>query len=154
MRPPALPTHHLDHLFGFRLAVAEGASRRLFQQHVGSPYDLRPVEFALLMLLLDSEQASPKQLAQAVQAKAPQVTVMLDRLSERRLVERRRSTTDGRAVQVTLTDEGRAFAQRAHASSKEIEAPLHQRLSAGERAMLRELLDKLARPGAAAKAAG
>jgi DNA-binding MarR family transcriptional regulator len=145
-RPAAerLDTGSVHHLLGYLVAMAAVQTRRAFQETLGTPYDLRTVEFTLLMLLLGNGSASPKQLARTLDMPAPNVTVLVDKLAARGLVERRRSSTDGRALQVLLTPAGLALARRAHATSQTSEEQLLQRLTAGERAMLRELLLKLA----------
>ncbi|MDP1532283.1 MAG: MarR family transcriptional regulator, partial [Rubrivivax sp.] len=95
----------------------------------------------------------PKQISQTLQMPPPNVSVLLDRLAERGLVQRQRSPTDGRAWQITLTAAGSELAQRAHAISLTMESGLLAALSPGERALLQELLAKLGR-GAADEAAG
>ena len=139
-----LDTGSVHHLMGYLVAMAAVQTRRAFQETLGAPYDLRTVEFTLLMLLLGNGSASPKQLARTLDMPAPNVTVLVDKLAARGLVERRRSSTDGRALQVLLTPDGLKLARRAHATSQTSEEQLLQRLTAGERAMLRELLVKLA----------
>lgn len=141
----ALDTGHVSHLMGYLVAMAAVHTRRAFQQSLGAPFDLRTVEFTLLMLLLKNGSASPKQLARTLDMPAPNVTALVDKLVARGLVERRRSSTDGRGLQVLLTAPGLALAQQAHATSQHSEAELLQRLSPAEQAMLRELLLKLAR---------
>lgn len=143
-RSRRLDTTALDHLYGFRLALAEAATRRVFDEQIGQPLGLRPVEFSLLALLLTHDDATPKQLAEALRMKSPQMTVLLDRLGGRDLLERRKSATDGRSQRVLLTAAGRRLITRALAVSQTMEAPLVQALSTGERAMLHELLAKLA----------
>jgi DNA-binding MarR family transcriptional regulator len=133
----------VDHLFGFQLAIAAARARQVYQAHVGAPFDLRTVEFTVLMLLRTNRGTSPKRIAQTLNMPAPNVTVLLDRLAARKLVERRRSRVDGRALEVLLTADGEALAKRAHAASLAIEEPLLRRLSPGERVLLRELLQKL-----------
>ena len=66
------------HLLGFRLALAEVGTRRVFQRHIGTPFQLRPVEFTLLMLLRANPAATPKRLAQALRLSPPNVTVLVD----------------------------------------------------------------------------
>lgn len=135
----------LGHLVGYRLARADVPARRAFMRHVGTPLKLRPVEFTLLVLLLANDSASAKQLAQALDVPPPQVTQLVDRLVERGLVVRERSARDGRAIDITLTVAGRELARRAHRVSQTMEAAVLQPLSPAERAMLFELLGKLAR---------
>jgi DNA-binding MarR family transcriptional regulator len=134
----------LHHLIGFLLAMGTVSTRRAFQQHIGTPFGLRPVEFTLLMLLQSNGMLAPKQLARALSLPPPNVTVLLDRLVGRGLVERRRSPHDGRAIQVLLTPEGVDLARRVQQISLTMEDSLLQPLTPGERAMLRELLLKLA----------
>ncbi len=138
----------VQHLVGFLLAIATVQTRQVFQRHIGAPFELRPVEFTLLVLLLNNHGAAPKQLARALNVPAPNLTVLLDRLVARGLVERRRSSTDRRALQVLLTAAGEALARRAHGVSLTMEDSLLRALSTGEQAMLRELLLKLARGAA------
>jgi DNA-binding MarR family transcriptional regulator len=134
----------VQHLLGFRLALAEVGSRRVFQRHVGTPFQLRPVEFTLLMLLRANPAATPKRLAQALRLSPPNVTVLVDRLAGRGLVQRQRSPDDGRATILQLTDAGAGLAQRAFRASRNMEEGLLQALTPGERALLGELLQKLA----------
>lgn len=149
----ATPTDALDqsamqHLIGYRLTLAEVASRRVFQRHIGVPLELRPVEFTILMLLLSNGRATPKQLAATLGVSPPNVTVLVDRLEERALLRRQRSDTDGRAQHLLLTDKGTTLARRAQQVSQGMEAGLLAALSAAERAMLAELLHKLVGGGA------
>jgi DNA-binding MarR family transcriptional regulator len=137
-----LDTSAVDNLFGFQLALAAAQTRKVFQRHVGEPFELRTVEFTLLMVLLRNVRVSPKQLARTLAMTAPAITVLIDKMAARGLVERRRSSTDGRALEVLLTTEGEALARNAHARSLAMEDGLMQRLSPGERVMLRELLVK------------
>ena len=140
----ALDLGAMQQLMGYRLTLAEVASRRVFQHHIGAPLQLRPVEFTILALLHTNAQAISKQLALALAMPPPNVTVLVDRLVERGLVQRLRSATDGRATNLQLTDKGSDLAKRALRVSQGMEAGLLSALSAAERAMLGELLHKLA----------
>lgn len=138
----------MQHLTGFLIAMVDAPARRVYQRYIGKPYELREVEFTLLVLLQANHGAAPKQLAQALNLPAPNVTVLLDKMVERGLVERRRSPSDGRALEVHLTDKGQTLALRVHEVSLTMEDSLLQPLSPAERAMLRELLIKLGRAAA------
>lgn len=145
--PEALDMSGVAHLLGFRLALAEVGTRRVFQSHIGRPFELRPVEFTLLMLLHANPSATPKRLAQALRLSPPNVTVLVDRLAARGLVQRQRCPDDGRATIVQLTARGAELAGRAHHASRTMEDGLLLAMSPGERAMLGELLQKLASAG-------
>ena len=154
IRPAAAPRRTtldqtgMQHLIGYRLTLAELASRRVFQQHIGTPLELRPVEFTVLVLLLGNGSATSKQLAQTLGLSPPNVTVLVDRLVERGLLQRRRSDSDGRAMDLLLTAKGTELARRAQRVSQTMETGLLAPLSAAERAMLGELLHKLTLSGA------
>ena len=135
----------MQHLLGFLLAMADVGTRRVFERHVGHAFDLREVEFTLLVLLRANHGAAPKQLALALNIPAPKLTLLLDKLMARGLLQRRRSPTDGRARQLHLTPKGEQLTQRAHEVSQHMEDGLLQALSPAERAMLRELLLKVGR---------
>lgn len=143
--PGGLNHAGLQHLLGYLLAQAEIPARALFFQHVGEPLKLRPVEFSILMLLAFNPGATPKKLSQALAVSAPNLTVLLDRMAEKGWLERQRSESDRRAQHVHLTRAGRELAHQAHQVSLTMEHDLLSQFSEGERAMLRELLGKLAR---------
>ncbi len=146
----ALDVSHAEHLFGYLLALATVQTQRVFSDHIGEPYELKPVEFTLLVVLLANPGAAPKQLARALRMPASNLTVLVDRLVARGFVQRQRSATDGRALELLLTAEGERLAQRVRAISRTMESDLLQRFSHGERTLLRELLVRLGRPKPAA----
>lgn len=143
----ALDESAMQHLIGYRLTLAEVASRRVFHRHIGTPFKLRPVEFTILVLLLSNAHATPKQLALTLGVPPPNVTVLIDRLQERGLLQRQRSAADGRGMNLCLTDKGSELARQVQRLSLDMESGLLAALSAAERAMLGELLGKLAQDG-------
>lgn len=145
------PTAHgldqssLAHVLGYHLAQADVPVKKIFFKHIGQPLQLRPVEFTILMLIANNENVTQKQLSQALAVSAPNITILLDRLAERELVTRVRSETDRRSQHVLLTRKGAALARKAHEVSLTMEQEALKHLSDAERAMLIELLQKVAR---------
>jgi len=135
------------HLLGYRLAQASVRMRTVFNQHVGEPLNLRTVEFSLLMLLLANDEVTPSQISRTLAMSAPNLTQLLDRLAERGLVARERSPHDRRAQHIHLTRTGRVLAKKAHEVSLGMEQETLRHLSDAERAMLLELLQRVARAG-------
>jgi DNA-binding MarR family transcriptional regulator len=135
----------LQHLLGYQLAQADIPARALFFKQIGDPLKLRPVEFSILMLVAFNPGATPKRLSQALAVSAPNLTVLLDRMADKGWIERQRSEADRRAQHIHLTADGRKLARKAHGISLTMEQELLRHLSEGERAMLRELLAKVAR---------
>ena len=131
----------------YHIALAAAATNRQFAHHIGEPLALRPVEYSLLMLLSAHGALAPKQLARALALAPPSLTMLLDRLGERGLIERARNQADRRSRQVSLTRQGHALARSAEQRTPALNATIDGVLSAGARLLLLELLRKVAQHG-------
>jgi DNA-binding MarR family transcriptional regulator len=139
----------LDHgkmmrLLGYNLAQASIPSNKVFQKHIGAEFKLTRVEFTTLMLLSTNVEVTSKKLTQGLGLSAPNLTVVLERLEKRGLIERRRSDSDGRVQFIELTKTGAALVKKAEARAEQMEHELLKHLTAAETAMLFELLKKVA----------
>ena len=143
-----LDQSRLTHLVGYASTRASITMRRVFVRHLG-PLDLKIVEFSILMLVAANPQINQKRLGAALDISAPNMAVTLDRMVERGWVERVRSTQDRRAQQIHLTDQGAELVQRAEKIASTMENATLKVLSPAERALLIELLMKVAggKPG-------
>lgn len=130
-------------VLGYRLALASVATLQSFTEAVGKPHDLRTVEYCVLYLIAQNPGVSPGRLASALALTKPNVTLWLDRLEARELIERSPSPTDGRAFALFATSAGARLASKATADLLSAEEKQFDRLSTAERAMLVELLHKL-----------
>ena len=135
----------LGHVLGYQLARASIHTRAAFQRAIGEPLRLRPVEFTILQLLRHNRRSTQKQLARALAITAPGMTVLLDRLESRGLIRRERNEHDKRSVFVRLDEPGEDLAEASLRASRDMETEVLHGLSAGERLMLFELLDRVAR---------
>ncbi|MDB5874971.1 MAG: uncharacterized protein JWQ07_4413 [Ramlibacter sp.] len=133
---------------GYFLARARFIAFRTFEQHIGELHDLRPVEFALMVLLGSNRQATQKQLSQALGVAQPNMTGVLRRLEGRGLLERTRAEADKRMQYITLSPAGTKLLQQANAAGKGMDKVWLGGLTKAEQAMLVELLEKvtIARP--------
>lgn len=135
----------LADIVGYHVAQAAVYTTATFERHVGQPLNLRKVEYSLLLLLQANPPQTPKRLGQALALSAPNLTLLLDRLAQRGLIRRERSTTDRRSHHIVLTEAGAALTARGIAAVDAMEADTAEgRLSCAERLMLIELLRKLA----------
>jgi len=140
-----MPTRSvLDTTLGFHIARASVVAYEAFELHIGRPHGLRKVDFSLLMLLADHEHLAPKRLVTMLSLTAPKLSMVLDRMQARGLIERRPDPSDRRSVQVTLTEQGLQLAQALQPVARRMEQGLKKRLSAADHARLIELLRKLA----------
>lgn len=144
----SLDQSRLTHLVGYAATRASITMRRVFTRHLG-PLDLKVVEFSILMLVAANPQINQKRLGAALDISAPNMAVTLDRMVERGWVERVRSTQDRRAQQIHLTAQGAELVQRAEKIASTMENAALKVLSPAERALLIELLMKVAggKPG-------
>ncbi|HET9645445.1 MAG TPA: MarR family transcriptional regulator [Burkholderiaceae bacterium] len=132
-------------MLGYHIAQADIPAKVAFFKHIGRPLGIRPVEFTILLVVAFNPGATQKQIGQALALSAPNLTLLLDRMQERGWLERVRSETDRRAQSLHLTDAGQQVAEQAHGISLTMEQDLLKHLTEGEKLMLRELLDKVAR---------
>ena len=132
-------------VLGYQLAQAAIATTQVFAERIGEAFELRPVEFTILSLVDENPGVSARQLATALAVTPPNITMWIDKLEGRGLVERERSSTDRRAQHIRATDKGSTLARKALRAVSEGEHAALARLSAAERAMLIELLHKVAR---------
>ena len=139
----ALDQQSIHHLLGFNLAMATVHTDRVFDACIGTPLALRRVEFTMLSLIEGNAEVTPKRLSTALGLSAPNMSVVLDRLEKRGLLRRERHGSDGRSMVLELTAKGRSTLARAAKVSHGMEDGILAHLSAAERAMLLELLQKV-----------
>lgn len=133
-------------ILGYQLAQASVATNQAFDAAVrADALALRQVEFTILALVDANPELLASALARALAVTPPNITMWLDRLETRGLIERQRSVTDRRAQHLRTTAAGAAAVTGlARGIVREEQAALAL-LSPGERVLLVELLRKLAR---------
>ncbi|NJS35363.1 MAG: winged helix-turn-helix transcriptional regulator [Brachymonas sp.] len=137
----------LSQVLGYQLTQANLESLANFEQAVGQPFELRPVEYTLLQLLREGLCTTPSQLAKELRITPPSMSVWLDKLTARGLLSRSKSTVDGRAQQLALTAKGQKLITQAHEKLLLSEQRMQSHLSAGERTLLLEILQKISQSG-------
>lgn len=147
-RPDQTPAGRLEEarlqsVVGYQLAQATIVTQEVFIAAVGQPFELRPVEYTVLTLIAENPGGSLAQLARALAVTAPNITVMVDRLEARGLVERGQSESDRRTQVLHTTAKGADLVRKATERIIETEKRTLP-LTAGEHAMLLELLHKVA----------
>ncbi|NRF70692.1 winged helix-turn-helix transcriptional regulator [Aquincola sp. S2] len=134
----------LADVLGYHVAQASVTTVDMFERHIGERFGLRKVEFSILMLLQANGALTPKRLGQTLALTPPNLTLLLDRLQERGLLLRERSQVDRRSHNIVLTAAGLELAQQTAEAAQPMERELQSRLSSAERALLIELLRKVA----------
>jgi len=147
--PPARADGALDlgvlrEVLGFHITLANIATVGVFERHVGAPFGLRKAEFSLLVLLLANGPTPPKLLSRTLRLSAPNLTMLIDRMQAKHWLRRERNPADRRSQLLVLSADGQSLARRAQGVAKTMEQGLLRGLSQAERAMLFELLLKVA----------
>jgi DNA-binding MarR family transcriptional regulator len=134
----------LHPLLGYQLAQATITTSEVFQSCHAELDGLRPVEFTLLSLIAENAKVSSARLAKALAVTKPNITMWVDRLVERRWVQRKPSLLDKRSTELQMTPAGIKLVARATQAILQAELKSTASLSPAERAILIELLHKVA----------
>ncbi|MHA3702924.1 MarR family winged helix-turn-helix transcriptional regulator [Jatrophihabitans sp. YIM 134969] len=117
-------------------------SVQLFDDTVGRALGLGPADLRCLDWLADGPKTAGL-LATATGLRPAATTALIDRLSERGLVERVRSETDRRQVLVRMTDEGARVTYAMYAPLVEEGAAVFTHRTIAELATMRDTLDAM-----------
>lgn len=98
----------LSECINFELTSAQNAVHSSFKAQL-IPFDVTPVQYALLKCLWDEDMRTPTQLAQMLRLDTSSITGILARLEKKELVERIYSRQDRRSVSVHLLSAGAAL---------------------------------------------
>lgn len=107
------------------------------------PYGVTSSQFKVLIIVAQFSADTPVELCRHLSLDSGSMTRMLDRLEQKKLIERTRSATDRRQVQLALTAEGRAITDRLPEIGAEAMNELLGVLDAEEVASLERILSKV-----------
>lgn len=128
-----------------RLRIFVGRLRRRLQD-ASSVGDLSAPQASALARLVLNEPSSASQLAGAERVRPQSMAKTLAALYEQGLIRREADEDDGRRQLISLTDEGRAYAQGARASREEWLTEMFQRrFTEAERLVVDQALTMLER---------
>ena len=142
--PGGLDHGRMQKLLGYNLAQAAIPSSRIFAKRIGEPFQLRRLDFTILMLVAANPGVTQRQMSLALDVSAPRLTLVFDKLEERKLITRTRSEDDRRKQYIALTREGAALVKKADQVADGMEKELLGHLTEVERTTLFELLEKVA----------
>lgn len=133
-------TYRLEDQIGFKLRLANQKHLELFARMMP---DVTPTQFAILARLRETGPISQNDLGRRVGLDAATTKGVIDRLRAKGLVESRKSPTDMRRLVISLTNQGRDFAENAIGTASEISRATATNLTPRELERLLALLDKL-----------
>lgn len=150
MRPPrpsiphvdTVDSRYLEGLMGYNARRAALCIIGLFLEEM-AVYGLRPVDFSVLSLIVHNAGITSRQLCSTLNILPPNLVGIVQALDKRGLVQRHPHPSDGRAMGIHPTPEGRELMQRAEHTAQALEARATGRLSPAERKTLIRLLQKI-----------
>ena len=101
-----------DHL-GYLLRRCQVGVFDHFSREVRN-FDLRPTEYSILRVVMHNRHIRPSRLGEILGIKLANLSPLIDRLEERKLLVRRRAADDQRAVELSLSPSGRRVAIAVH----------------------------------------
>jgi DNA-binding MarR family transcriptional regulator len=105
-----------------------------------SVIDIRPAQYSVLVVIGANPGLSQAELADRLAIERARLVHMLDHLQKRGLAERLPSPTDRRTHALQLTKEGQKLLKRAKALAARHEARLTEKMGAGAREEVMDLL--------------
>ena len=142
--PGGLDHGRMQKLLGYNLAQAAIPSSKIFAKRIGEPFQLRRLDFTILMLVAANPGVTQRQMSLALDVSAPRLTLVCDKLEERELITRTRSEDDRRKQYIALTSKGAAMVKKADQVADGMERDLLGHLTDVERTVLFQLLEKVA----------
>ena len=132
----------LTDYLGYVLRRAQIASVTGFLEAM-KDVDLRPTQFAVLILIHQNPGVRQTEVCAALGLQKANFVPLLNELQRRGLAVRKEGVPDRRSSALHLTEHGEAVLQRASELHTQWEGRLVERLGAGGREQLLELLKKL-----------
>lgn len=139
----------LNECINFQLSNAQNAVFHYFKIML-SPYDVTPIQYALLKCLWTEDMQPPTQLAQTLRLDTSTVSGLLERLEKKGLIERIYNTQDRRGIHVHLLERGATLQEPVERAiieaNKEITAGISSEALAIFRQQLK-VIENNAKPG-------
>ena len=135
-------TRFLESLMGYNARRASLSIIEHFLERM-AVYDLRPVDFSVLVLVDDNPGITSRQICAALSILPPNLVGMVNALEARELLERKPHPSDRRALGLHIAATGQGIMRQARKTAVELERVATRRLSAAERKTLMQLLQKI-----------
>jgi DNA-binding MarR family transcriptional regulator len=135
-------TRFLESLMGYNARRASVAIIEHFLRDM-AVYDLRPVDFSVMSLIIHNPGITSRQLCSALGLLPPNLVGMVNSLQKRELLERRAHPTDGRALGLHPSAKGRELMGVAEQTAARLEARAIAGLTPSEAKTLKRLLQKI-----------
>ncbi|WP_033920105.1 MarR family winged helix-turn-helix transcriptional regulator [Sphingomonas sp. 37zxx] len=134
---------HLDSFLPYRLSIASNRVSGVVAITYQAMFGLRIPEWRLIAVLAEGDGATQQALGVATRMDKVTVSRAAIALAERGLVDRLPNPGDQRSHILSLSTAGRALYEQVAPKAIEMEARLFEGFDAGERKLLRSMLERL-----------
>jgi DNA-binding MarR family transcriptional regulator len=127
---------------GFMIRVLQIQIFERFFNHFADQ-KISPVEYAILVTVRDNPTMTQSELAAVLKMKLPNLVNILSKMEAARILRRRRSAKDRRAIELSLTQSGQSKTSQAAALGDLFNAQTLAALSKHEQAAFLQMLGRL-----------
>ena len=113
-------------------------AKEIYTKELNKKHQVSASQLNCLLSLYEYGPLPPSQIAKYIMVKSSTVTGIIDRLENKELVKRTRTSPDRRVITIELTDSGRALAENAP-------PPIQQKIIEGLRRLSRGEMEKIVR---------
>lgn len=132
----------LNEQLGIRIAKVRNSIKNEMEVAL-SPYELTTTQFVVLLKLCEKDRMTQKDLAKETDYKQSALTLILDKLEAKGLVNRESKKNDRRAYLIAITKEGKELENVLIKLSLEVEKKVLQGISEKEKDTFIFMLDKI-----------
>lgn len=132
----------LEQCINFILTKTQQKVHRLFKAELAA-YGVTPGQYAVLKCLGDNNGLTAKQIAERLALDGSTITGLLDRLEQKALIAKHVDPHDRRALQVLLTEQGRALAEPLNCCIQKCNQKVSEVLSPEQWAGLKQVLEQI-----------
>jgi len=133
----------LENVLGYLLAQVSISTNQVFKKNIVALHNLNKLEFTALILIKNNPNLTLKNLVEILNLPASNLSLLLLKLEDLKLIDRNKSTLDQRVQVLTLTRSGKKVASSLEKISSAMENELLSKLNTAEREKLFQLLRQL-----------
>ncbi len=137
-------TDSIHDSIGFNLFIVT-AGLKTGLARVLRPFDITPEQFATLSLLYDQDGIKQSLISDLLLKDRPNISRILERLQQKKLVRRQADTQDRRAIHVYITPAGKKMYADIESSVAEFRSHAYRDLSRKEQQHLIDMLHLISR---------
>jgi DNA-binding MarR family transcriptional regulator len=134
--------YNLEEYLGIKVAKVRNSIKNEMELAL-IPYDITTTQFVVLVKLCEKDRMTQKELAKDTNYKQSALTLILDKLELKKLINREAKENDRRAYLIVITNEGRKLENKLIVVAKELEKRILEGISNNQKIEFINILDKI-----------